>query len=101
MPQWYVYILKSLIKKFVYIGSTNDLQRRLLEHNNGLVQSTKAYRPFDVIAYVAVRTEKKARELERYLKTGSGKAILKKRILTDEVPKERSQSSPQNYVQIN
>jgi len=32
-----------------------------------------------------VRTEEKARELEKYFKTGSGKAILKKRILTDKV----------------
>jgi len=86
MPQWYVYILKSLIKQFIYIGSTNDLQRRLLEHNNGLVQSTKAFKPYNIIAYVAVSNEKKARELEHYFKTGSGKAILKKRILSDEAP---------------
>ena len=30
------------------------------------------------------KSEKKARDLEKYLKTGSGKAIHKKRILTDE-----------------
>jgi len=35
-------------------------------------------------AFIAVKTESKARELEKYFKTGSGKAILKKRILTDE-----------------
>ncbi|HZY10979.1 MAG TPA: GIY-YIG nuclease family protein [Bacteroidota bacterium] len=86
MPQWYVYILKSLTKDFIYIGSTNDLQRRLFEHNNGSVQSTKPYRPLEMIAYIAVGTEKKARELEKYFKTGSGKAILKKRILADEAP---------------
>jgi hypothetical protein len=51
-----------------------------------LVQSTKAYRPLKIAAYVAVETERKAKELEQYFKTGSGKAILKKRILTDEVP---------------
>lgn len=86
MPEWYVYVLKSLPRDFTYLGSTNNLQRRLLEHNDGLVLSTKAYRPLEIVAYVAVRTEKKARELEKYFKTGFGKAILKKRVLTDEVP---------------
>ncbi len=99
MPSWFVYILKSLEKDFVYIGSTNSLQQRLFEHNNGDEISTKAYRPFQIVAYVALQTEKSARELEKYFKTGSGKAILKKRILADEVktqslvnevPKERS-----------
>jgi len=32
-------------------------------------------------AFIAVKTESKAKELEKYLKTGSGRAILKKRIL--------------------
>jgi len=35
-------------------------------------------------AFIGVKTESKAREFEKYLKTGSGRAILKKRILTDE-----------------
>ncbi len=39
------------------------------------------YAPFEILAYVAVKTETKARELEQYFKTGSGKAILKNRIL--------------------
>jgi len=76
-----------LTKEFTYIGSTNNLQRILSQHNSGSVQSTKHYRLFEMIAYVAIRTEKKARELEKYFKTGSGRAILKKRILTDEAPK--------------
>jgi predicted GIY-YIG superfamily endonuclease len=86
---WYVYFLKSLSHDFLYIGSTNYLRRRLEEHNNGLSVSTKHYVPFEIEAYIAIKTESKARELEKYFKTGSGKAILKKRILTDEV--ERSQ----------
>ena len=68
----------------MYVGSTNDLQLRLLEQNTGSVQSTTSYKPLEMVAYIAVRTEKKARELEKYFKTGSGKAVLKKRILTYE-----------------
>ncbi len=81
---WFVYILRSIHEKYTYIGSTNDLNRRLNEHNSGFSKSTKPYAPFKIEAYIAVRTETKARELEKYFKTGSGKAVLKKRILTDE-----------------
>ena len=84
MLSWFVYILKSSIKNFIYVGSTGNLARRMHEHDAGLVQSTKAYRPLEMVAYVAVPTERKARKLEKYFKTGSGKAVLKKRILTDE-----------------
>jgi predicted GIY-YIG superfamily endonuclease len=83
-----VYFLKSGVKNFVYVGFTHDLERRMSEHRNGSVQSTKAYRPLELVAYIAVGTQKKARELERYFKKGSGKAILKKRILTDEACSE-------------
>ena len=61
---WFVYVLKSINAPFIYIGFTNDLKRRLLEHNDRLVQSTKHYAPFEIEVYVAVKTEKKARELE-------------------------------------
>ena len=81
---WFVYVLKSVSNDFIYIGSTNNLNRRLLEHNEGQVPSTKHYAPYEIEAYVAVKTEKRARELEKYFKTGSGKAILKKRILASQ-----------------
>ncbi len=78
---WYVYVLKSLEKDFTYIGSTNDLKRRFKEHNEGLSQSTKHYLPFELVMYVALPEEKQVRGLEKYFKTGSGSAILKKRFL--------------------
>ncbi len=78
---WFVYVLKSIDFPFIYIGSTNDLERRLSQHNAGLTQSTTHYAPFKIEAYVAVSSEMKARELEKYFKNGSGKAILMKRIL--------------------
>jgi len=85
-PCWYVYVLKSCDRNWYYVGSTGNLRRRLTEHALGLVPSTKPYRPLTVAAYVAVNTVQKARSLEKYFKTGSGKAVLRKRILTDEAP---------------
>ena len=82
---WFVYIIKSINKIYTYIGSIDNIKRRLSEHNNGLVKSTKPYFPFRLAAYIAVETETKARQLEKYFKTGSGKAVLNKRILSDEV----------------
>ena len=77
---WYVYFLE-LSNGSIYVGSTPDLKRRFASHQNGRVQSTKAYCPVKLRAYVAVETEKKARELEHYFKSGSGKAVALKRFL--------------------
>jgi len=67
-----------------YVGSTNDLKRRMEEHIRRRGTSTKWRLPVILEAYVAVRSEKTARRLEKYLKTSSGKATLRKRILPDE-----------------
>jgi predicted GIY-YIG superfamily endonuclease len=53
----------------------------LKEHNDGLNQSTKHYVPFVLEVFVGVKSKSEALELEKYFKTGSGKAVLKKRFL--------------------
>ena len=75
---WYVYFLQ-LNNGHVYVGSTNDLRRRIGSHQDGHVTSTKPHLPVSLKSYVAVETEAIARELERYFKSGSGKALAKKR----------------------
>ena len=82
---WYVYVLRSAKDGKLYVGSTNELKRRLSEHHNGFSESTRHRRPLVLEAYIAVKDEHLARDLERYLKTGSGIATLRKRILTSEV----------------
>ena len=77
MKFFYVYILKSLLKNFIYIGFTHNLKKRLKEHNNKEELSTKHYTPFDLIHYKAYRNEKNARRREEYLKTNRGKTTLK------------------------
>ena len=63
MPEWFVYVLKSVKKDWIYDGSTNDIPRRFEEHQQGLIQSTKSSRPLELVAYIAVTTGAKAREL--------------------------------------
>ena len=81
---WYVYILRNP-KGQLYVGSTNNLRRRLDEHNSGKTPTTRMLGPFRLEAYVAVRDEKLARQLERYFKAGSGRAVLRKHILGEPV----------------
>jgi predicted GIY-YIG superfamily endonuclease len=75
---WYVYFLR-LANDDIYVGSTNDLKRRFASHANGQIASTKSNLPAKLQAYVAVETEVIARSLERYFKSGSGKAVAMKR----------------------
>ncbi len=82
---WYVYILKSSKDGKYYIGSTNDLRRRVQEHSHGQCESTRRRLPVELEAYIAVKGELAARNLEKYLKSGSGIATLRKRILASEV----------------
>ena len=77
---WYVYFLR-LSNGDIYVGSTGELRARVKAHRDGKVRSTKAYQPVSLKAYVAVETETRARELELYFKSGSGKAIAIKRFL--------------------
>ena len=75
---WYVYFLE-LNNGDIYVGSTDDLRRRVTSHEQGQVKSTRPHLPLVLRSYVAVQTEKNARQLEKYFKTGSGRAFANKR----------------------
>ena len=78
---YYVYLIRSLNKNWVYIGSTDDLHKRFQEHNLGRVKSTKAYRPFRLIYYEAYKNKIDARKREIELKRhGQKKEILLRQI---------------------
>ena len=77
----YVYLLQSKLNSQTYIGSTNDLQRRLQEHNDGKEISTRRYLPWAVLYYEAYFSEKLARLREKRLKhNGNALRELKKRV---------------------
>lgn len=77
MKFYYVYVLRSLSKDYLYVGYSEDLRKRLAVHNLGQVKSTKAYPPLELIHYEAYRSKADAGGRESYLKSSRGKTTLK------------------------
>lgn len=77
---FYVYLLQSEKDGKWYTGVASDLRKRLSEHNNGEVFSTKNRGPFRIIYFEACLNSKDAFTRERYLKSGPGKRYLKNRL---------------------
>ena len=86
MRKFYVYILQSQKDKSLYVGYTNNLRRRLREHNKDLFGYTKSRTPWRLIWYCVFSERGTAEEFEKYLKSGSGRVFIKKRILKNNPP---------------
>jgi putative endonuclease len=71
-----LYVINSIGDNFRYTGITNNLRRRLSQHNNGLNKSTQPYRPFELILSEKYKTYKEARKREVFLKSGVGRKFL-------------------------
>ena len=74
---YYVYAIKSLNKNYLYVGITNNLERRISQHNLGREKTTKPYSPFKVIYTEQYENRTLARKKEKFLKSGCGKEFLK------------------------
>jgi len=80
---YYAYILRSRnFPNQTYTGSTTDLRKRLAEHNAGKSAHTNKFMPWELAAYIGLPKQHLAEQLERYLKSGSGRAFAKRRLLT-------------------
>ena len=78
---YYVYVLKSIKDKSLYVGYSNDLKRRFDEHNDLKNVSTKHKAPFQLVYYEAYKSRADARHREDMLKRFSGSMVhLRKRI---------------------
>src|SRR5439155_24356783 len=82
----YVYVLQSHVdpERF-YTGLTDDLFMRLKRHNSGEVLHTAEWKPWRLKTYLAVSDRSRAAQFERYLKSSSGRAFLKKRLYAERV----------------
>ena len=77
---WYVYVLKCNNGDY-YKGCTNNIKDRLERHEKGWVESTRDILPVTLVCYFAHADRYKAYDFEKYLKSGSGRAFLKKHLL--------------------
>jgi len=62
------------------VGYTNDINRRLQEHNDGKVKSTQNRVPLSLVYWEGCLTQQDALKREKYLKTAWGKRYIKNRI---------------------
>ncbi|MCH7529807.1 GIY-YIG nuclease family protein [Patescibacteria group bacterium] len=74
----YVYILQSKVDKYLYVGCTNNLKKRMILHNSCKIESTRNRIPLTLIYYEAYHNKDDAYEREKYMKTGWGKRYIKK-----------------------
>ena len=78
---YYVYMLSDVATRtHHYVGMTEDIEKRLAKHNDGQVPHTSKFAPWIIDAAIAVRTKLIAAQLERYLKSGSGRAFSNKHL---------------------
>jgi putative endonuclease len=77
---FYTYVLQSLKDKGLYIGFSTDLKNRIIEHNKGMVPATANRLPVIIVYYEACLGKQKAVEREKALKSGFGRAYLKRRL---------------------
>ncbi|MEK7137085.1 MAG: GIY-YIG nuclease family protein [Patescibacteria group bacterium] len=77
MPFWYIYVLRSAQDNQFYIGSTNDLKRRVQQHQRGENTSTAKRLPIDLIYFEGHRSKADALRREEYFKTTKGKVTLR------------------------
>ena len=77
---YYAYVLRSTVKDILYKGSTEDLQRRLLEHNSGMVNFTSKYLPWELVYWETFPTRTEAIKREKFFKSGKGRALLRELI---------------------
>jgi len=77
---YYTYVLRSLNDNKFYIGFTEDIRRRIEEHNSGTVDATKGRRPLELIYYEACLDKEDAIKREKYFKTGFGRRFLSERL---------------------
>ena len=77
MPMDWIYVLKSLNAEKSYVGITDNIHRRLNQHNAGKHSYTKRYLPWKVVYYEQVDSRIEARAREKYFKSSAGRKWMR------------------------
>lgn len=78
---YYVYVLRSEVDNNFYVGYSSNLENRLIQHEKGLVNSTKNRRPLELVYFEGCLNQQDATHREKYLKTSWGKRYIKSRLI--------------------
>ena len=76
---YFVYFLQSLKNNDLYVGSTENVEKRVVLHNAGRIKSTKAYRPWKLLGFEKCESRSEAVVKEKLFKAHQQKEILKKK----------------------
>ena len=79
---YYVYILLNETKTRTDTGVTDDVDKRLTDHNAGRVKSSSPYRPYKIVHLESFKTMSEARQKEKFYKSTIGRRKLKKMVFT-------------------
>ena len=74
---YYTYAIKSLSANYIYVGISDNPERRISQHNKGYNRTTKPYIPYKILLIEEYDDRQLARKREKYLKSGIGKEYLK------------------------
>jgi len=77
---FFAYVLKSKKNNRFYYGCTNNLERRLYEHNIGHSKYTKLNRPFELVYFEEFEALKEARNRELFFKSGKGRDYIREKL---------------------
>jgi len=77
---YFVYVLKSEKDDRLYKGMTNNIKRRIYEHNIGKHKSTRPFKPWKLVYQESFDSRVEARRREKYLKSGIGREFLKEKL---------------------
>jgi putative endonuclease len=77
MTVFYAYVLQSMKDNRYYYGYTSDLEKRQIEHNRGIVKSTRHRRPLHLIYSETFLSKNEAMDREKFFKSGKGREFLK------------------------